>query len=195
MLLVFSDVHANRQAFDDLVLVAKETTFEHIVCCGDVVGHGRDFEYVIDGFLELGVKSVAGNHDRMVSDGALNPTKYRKVVSDPLLWTRENIKGKYLEYLVALPETLEVGPLFVKHTLGFDDYVLRRGDAQMFLPKTNQPLIALGHTHVMNEWHFASRKVFNPGSITKGRRKCSRGYTVVNPRNLSIEFIELEPIL
>ena len=45
--LIVSDLHANREALD-AVLVKTAGLYDRAICCGDLVGYGGDPNYVAD---------------------------------------------------------------------------------------------------------------------------------------------------
>lgn len=91
MILIFSDIHANKAAAKFIETISKG--FTEVICCGDICGYGDDFKYCIDMFLDRGVKAVLGNHDYMV----LSNNPLRDIVDwvrVPILKTRRLIKKK-----------------------------------------------------------------------------------------------------
>jgi len=186
--LLFSDIHANKQAAQDIQKVAH--LYDTLICAGDVCGYDLDFEYVIDMLQDLNVYTVRGNHDNMVLDTTFDMSDFVRGVSAPILRTREKIRGRYLDYLENLPTSLEVGNVFVKHTLPNDDYVRDEIDAWDMLHETEQDNIVIGHTHTQDVFRFAHRKIINPGSITKGRCGHSRGYAVLDGDSVHFEKLE-----
>ncbi len=176
MILLFSDIHASKQAAKDIYALAP--SFDALVCAGDVVGYGRDYEYVIDMLTELNVKTVQGNHDRMVLDLDDDLRRLPAIVRDPLMWTRETLAPRYRAFLEALPLSLEFDDLYVTHTVPDDSYVRSESDAFPLLLQTDKSTIVIGHSHVQGLFLFGDRQVVNPGSISKGRRGTQRGYAV-----------------
>ena len=43
-LAIFADIHANRQAFNACLAVARARGAERVVCLGDIVGYGDEDE-------------------------------------------------------------------------------------------------------------------------------------------------------
>ena len=50
---IFSDIHANRQAFEACLAAARAKGAQRIVLLGDYVGYGADPEWVVDKVREL----------------------------------------------------------------------------------------------------------------------------------------------
>jgi putative phosphoesterase len=190
MKLLFSDIHANKQAARDVEKLSK--CFTDLIFCGDICGFGKDFKYCIDMFKDLNVKAVMGNHDILVlASGDLD--RYSKEVAAPILWTRKKIKEPEREYLRNLPVELELDDIYVIHSCNFDDYILTEECCKPLLKKTNKKRIAIGHTHVQAKFEINGVKIINPGSITKGRQGQKRGYAIIDKD--SERFVTLEAIL
>ncbi len=60
LLALFSDVHANRQAFSACLAAARARGAEKLILLGDYVGYGADPEWAIDEVTGL----VEGGADR-----------------------------------------------------------------------------------------------------------------------------------
>ncbi len=185
MKLIFSDIHASKKAAQDIESIAHR--FDSIICAGDICGYNTDLEYTIDMLIGLDVKSVKGNHDAMVLDENYDMSRYSDFIIEPILWARENLTGRYRDYIEALPETREVDNVFVTHTFPDGGYVRSREDASLLLDATDKALIVVGHTHTRYLFEFGERSVMNPGSITHGRRGCARGYIILDEERVSFE--------
>jgi len=185
MKLLFSDIHSSKRASQDIEAVAGG--FDELICAGDICGYNTDLEYVIDMLIDLDVKTVRGNHDEMVLDEDYNLSPYPDFITEPVLWARENLKGKYREYMESLPEVYEEGNIFVTHTHPVNDYIFVEDSARLLLDQTDKDIIVIGHTHTQNWFRFDRRSVINPGSITHGRRGHSRGYALLDGNDVIFE--------
>jgi putative phosphoesterase len=178
MILIFSDIHANKKAAKFVESISRG--FSEIICCGDICGYGEDFKYCIDMFKDRGVKAVLGNHDYMViNDKPLNDIV--DWVAKPILATRKKIKTPELDYLRSLPLQLETdGGIFVTHTFGLDYYINKAEDCKPLLSYTKMKTIAIGHTHIMAEYKIGDVTIINPGSISNGRSKTKPSYVMLD---------------
>jgi putative phosphoesterase len=179
MILIFSDIHANKESAKFIERIAKG--FEEVICCGDICGYGKDFKYCLDMFREVGVLSVFGNHDYMVFNNKLDLRDIINCVSDPIKWTRKHISKGDLEYLHSLPMQMETpSGIFVTHTYGLDYYVTNNDECKPLLKLTDAKIIAIGHTHIMKEHKIGDRTVINCGSISHGIKDNPRSYIIVD---------------
>src|SRR5882762_9740035 len=70
LLAVFTDIHANRQAFSACLDIARARGAERMIFLGDYVGYGADPEWTVEvvmGLVDAGAVAVLGNHDEAVS--------------------------------------------------------------------------------------------------------------------------------
>tara|TARA_R110002033_G_scaffold169897_3_gene211461 strand:- start:259384 stop:260622 length:1239 start_codon:yes stop_codon:yes gene_type:complete len=70
--LVFGGVYSNFQALEALVKVAKDNSIasENCLCTGDIVGYCAQPEETVQLFQEWGAKSIAGNVELQLFEGA-----------------------------------------------------------------------------------------------------------------------------
>lgn len=190
MLLLFSDIHSSRKAAKLLEKLAPE--FDQIYCCGDICGYDYDFEYVIDTLINLNVRAVLGNHDHMVLNRDFSLHSLPSRVVDPILWTREKLTGRYLEYLQNLPTEIEEGVLYITHTLDFDFYIREMEHCLPLLARTNKPFLGIGHTHIPATFQFEQQVVINPGSISFGRKGAAPGYAAIDEATISVALKRVE---
>jgi predicted phosphodiesterase len=127
-----------------------------------------------------------GNHDRMVVDEGFDLSKYPDFITEPILWTRDNLKGRYREYLENLPDTYETDDIFMTHTFPGDSYIFTDEEALPLLEETDKVKIVVGHTHTQHVFRFGERVVINPGSITHGRKGHSRGFAILNGDDVTL---------
>ena len=65
---VLSDIHSNRDAFDEVLRDIGSLGITAIFSLGDNIGYGPEPEAVIDCLTERGIPSVLGNHELAVTD-------------------------------------------------------------------------------------------------------------------------------
>jgi len=146
--LILSDIHANITALDT-VLAASDGDWDKIVCLGDIVGYGPDPNEAIDRIRALGCVTIRGNHDKAIA-GITEAEDFNPIARAAMLWSREQLTDKNLEFLKRLPH----GPVFVD---GFciahgsirdeDEYVFVPQQALEEIQYATTPLTFFGHTH------------------------------------------------
>lgn len=188
MTLLFSDIHANKTAMQEIEKLAPQ--FDELLFCGDVCGYGEDYAYCLAMFRDLNVKAVLGNHDWMVIDETVDLSRYVSAVSEPILATRKALSKSDREYLEALPRTLRSGDIFITHSYDLTDYLFTQDDCEKLLSLTDAPIIGYGHTHVPVHYQIDGRQIVNPGAITKGRKGSPRGYAIINGAEITINLLD-----
>src|SRR5918996_2176521 len=150
--LVLSDIHANMEAFDAVLVAAKAIGYDHVLVLGDLVGYGADPNAVVEKVRELApLALIRGNHDK-VGSGLESPEGFNAVARNAIRWTYDTLTSGNREWLASLP----AGPVIVDdfieicHGTPFDEdaYVFDDLDALRSLHASERPVCLFGHTHV-----------------------------------------------
>jgi predicted phosphodiesterase len=150
--LVLSDIHANIDALDAVLEVARGEGFDRAIVLGDLVGYGAEPNLVVERIRALDpVAVIRGNHDKVAAgietaDG-FNPTAQRAAA-----WTRDALSEESRNYLRDLPE----GPVAIDSlTLAChgspadeDTYIVGEADVVEALTISSRPVCLFGHTHL-----------------------------------------------
>lgn len=190
-ILVFSDLHANKQALMDIVPIIKEVDVS--IFAGDIIGYGKDIDYCIDFVLNNIDLVVLGNHDRLaISDESLEGQL--PVVRESILYTRSKLSTAQIEAISSLPKELWYKDIYVTHSIG-DDYLRKEDDFERLCERKhkNTKYIFFGHTHEQVLYKCNNTILINPGSITKGRGGFHRSHAILDGEK--IKFVNLEKIL
>ena len=190
-MLVFSDLHANREALKDISSMLDKVDLT--IFCGDLLGYGKDIDYCIDFILEKIDYAVLGDHERFAITNE-NLDGQLPVVRESVLYTRSRLSKKQIEQLSSLPREIWIEDIYITHSI--DDHYLRtEADFRMLLAKMPEKTkyAFFGHTHEQVLFKFGDKTLVNPGSITKGRRGFHRSYALINDE--TVRFVNLEDIL
>jgi predicted phosphodiesterase len=150
--LVLSDIHANLEALETVLVAAGARGYDQVLVLGDLVGYGADPNAVVDRVRALTpVASIRGNHDK-VACGVEDPDGFNLVARHAIEWTHDALTAENRAWLAALP----AGPVLVDdlveicHGTTFDEdaYVFDELDALRSLEGARAPLCFYGHTHV-----------------------------------------------
>jgi diadenosine tetraphosphatase ApaH/serine/threonine PP2A family protein phosphatase len=150
-LAVFTDIHANRQAFSACLTFARAQGAERLVGLGDYVGYGADPEWAVDtvmGLVESGAMAVLGNHDNAVgtSAGQMNAEAQAAIE-----WTRGRLSAAQRRFLAELPLTLRDEDRLYVHSEASDPakwrYVQTTSDAGRSMLATSADVTFCGHIH------------------------------------------------
>lgn len=190
-MLVFSDLHANKQALMDIVRIIEGVDLT--VFCGDLLGYGKEIDYCVDFVLDNIDLVVLGDHDRLaVTDESLE--RQLPVVRESTLFTRNNLSSRRIQAISCLPKEIWYEDIYVTHSIG-DDYLRKQDDLKRLYEKMHKDTkyAFFGHTHEQVLHRYNDKVIINPGSITKGRKGFPRSYVIIYGK--SIKFVNLEAIL
>ena len=212
-ILVISDIHANMEAFEAVLAVAKPLGYDELLVLGDLVGYGADPNAVVEKVRELAPRAlIRGNHDK-VGSGVESPEGFNAVARNAIRWTHDALTPSNREWLAALP----AGPVIVSdlieicHGTPFDEdaYVFDDLDALRALHASQRPLCLFGHTHVQVGYALSgdqfmlttmeearplvipfstqNKHLINPGSVGQPRDGDSRaGFGIVDTDRLEV---------
>lgn len=148
---IFSDIHANLEAFDVVLRDQKEQGCTHMVCLGDIVGYGADPKECVDYVRALDIPVVKGNHDEYAShDGSLEG--FNDNAAKAIQWTRKQLSEDDRRWLRELPLVLAIENFTITHaTLDGPQrwgYVFDNLAAAASLTYQKTDICFFGHTHV-----------------------------------------------
>ena len=151
LLALFTDIHANRQAFGACLDFARARGAERIVCLGDYVGYGADPEWAVETVMDLvdsGAIAVRGNHDNAI--GTASETMNAEAQA-AIEWTRGRLSAAQRHFLADLPLALEEEDRLYVHSEASQPekwrYVQNSADAARSLAATDAHVTFCGHIH------------------------------------------------
>lgn len=151
LIALFSDIHANRQAFSACLAQAHAFGAERLIFLGDYVGYGADPDWTVTTVMDLvaqGAVAVLGNHDNAIG----NPRVHMNAEAQAAIeWTRGQLGLPQREFLAALPFLHEEnGCLFIHSEASKPenwDYVVDARDAGRSMLSTRAHITFCGHVH------------------------------------------------
>jgi diadenosine tetraphosphatase ApaH/serine/threonine PP2A family protein phosphatase len=151
LLAVFTDIHANRQAFSACLDFARARGAERMILLGDYVGYGADPEWTVEtvmGLVERGAVAVRGNHDNAV---AVTTESMNAVAQAAIEWTRGRLSATQRRFLAELPLALQEEDRLYVHSEASDParwrYVQTSLDAACSIEATEAHATFCGHIH------------------------------------------------
>ena len=112
---IISDIHGNVEALQAVLKDIKTRSVDSIVCLGDVVGYYPDPERCIELVRENVSLCVAGNHD-YAAINRIDIQSFTYYAYAAMEWTRRNISKEAVDFLSALPLTIEKDGVFFTHS-------------------------------------------------------------------------------
>ncbi len=103
---LFSDIHGNLEAFEQVLGALKKQNVERYVFLGDLVGYGASPKECIQLLQQLtkenGCVSIAGNHDYAVC-GRTPYQHYAALARESIDWTKKILNKEEMSFLSDLP--------------------------------------------------------------------------------------------
>lgn len=148
---IFSDVHANRQAWEAARADMERMEVDTLVCLGDVVGYGPMPLEVLTAVREATPNFVLGNHDAAAC-GRLDDSIFNPRARTVIAWTRERLDEEAVRFLQGVPLQMDGTDIQFVHAEmmepGEFGYVDGVGPAKLNLQAMTRPLGFIGHTHL-----------------------------------------------
>lgn len=150
---LFSDIHANRQAFEACLAAADAAGAERFAVLGDIVGYGADPAWCVEQVQRLeerGAVVVQGNHDAAVA--AMGPDlSMQSTAGQAVNWTRTQLDDTQRQWLASLPlECTDEDRYYVHADASAPErwrYVEDPDDARTHFSACTARLSFCGHVH------------------------------------------------
>jgi diadenosine tetraphosphatase ApaH/serine/threonine PP2A family protein phosphatase len=151
LLALFSDIHANRQAFTACLEAARSRGAERFICLGDIVGYGADPEWSVETVMELvanGGIAVRGNHDNAIGSSSESMNADAQAAIE---WTRSRLSPAQRRFLAELPMSVTDEDRLYVHSEASRParwyYVQSAPDAARSMIATAAQVTFCGHIH------------------------------------------------
>jgi predicted phosphodiesterase len=148
---IFSDIHANLEAFEAVMADARARKCTDFVCLGDVVGYNANPRECVAQVREMDCPIVKGNHDEQAS--LIESSRdFNEMAEQAIQWTRDNLTEDDKEWLRDLRLQRQVRDFTIVHaTLDTPEqwgYVFNNLDAAASFTYQHTTVCFFGHTHV-----------------------------------------------
>jgi len=187
---VLSDIHANLQAWNAVLLDIRSLHVDKIICLGDIVGYGPNPAQVLESVYANVDHFVLGNHDAVLC-GKLDDSLFNDSARSILAWTKSQVGRNALQFMSNLPLALDGQTFRCVHgdfsEPSYFNYIIDPKDALSSWQSTSEQLLFVGHTHVPSifllgrsgrphvvppqdfELEPEKRYIVNPGSVGQPR--------------------------
>jgi len=188
---LFSDIHANIDALNEVLQDIDSKRPDAIYCLGDLVGYAPFPNEVVEAIRSRGIPVIAGNYDQGVGLGsddcgcAYKTEEDQKRGVDSITYTNQSISVENRSYLRSLPAHLRIefgvngNPWNMLLVHGsprkINEYLFEdRSDKSLLrmMEKADTHLMAFGHTHIPYHKRIRDsdeniRHAINIGSVGK----------------------------
>lgn len=181
-LVVLSDVHGNRFALETVLADLKRTSYDHIVCNGDMIQSGPQPHETVQLLREMKCSIVMGNSDAWLltgveTDAHLISEERRKKLDIVRAWSLSQLNDEDRAFINAFQPTVtvELGGgrnllAFHGSPTSFDQFLLPstpEDEFQEILKPYADNILTGGHMHLQYTRRLRDSQnfFFNPGSV------------------------------
>ncbi len=215
-LAVLSDIHANLEAFQEVLDDIDRCGADEIITLGDNIGYGPDPDAVIDILCRRNIRTIMGNHEL-----AVNRPNYlawfNPIAQKALLRTMELLSPMALEWIAGLEISLVRHGFRFVHGFPPDSatrYLFQVADSDMpeVFQELKESICFIGHTHEtamisfdgelidypslkqgIQQLHPNHRYLINVGSVGQPRdRDRNAKYVIVDTETQKIDLRHVE---
>lgn len=147
---VLSDVHANLEALEAVLVDVDTRRPDAVICLGDFVGYGPDPVACVERLRGGLAAAVVGNHDLAALD-RMDIEVFNPYARAAVLWTRERLTDGVRAYLGELPRQVRRPAFLAVHGSPrdpTDEYLFDVSGARASFESVEFRLGLVGHTHV-----------------------------------------------
>jgi diadenosine tetraphosphatase ApaH/serine/threonine PP2A family protein phosphatase len=147
---VYSDVHANLEAFQAILRDIDRQNVDMKLFLGDIVGYGPNPNECIELLRENSDVVLGGNHD-WAAVGFTDDSYFNHYARASMNWTREKLTEENMEYLKTLKPGQLMDDIQLVHATPLEPdqwhYIMSMQDAQVNYPFLEKDLCFIGHSH------------------------------------------------
>jgi len=148
---IFSDIHANLEALQAVLLAMKNEHIDQYVCLGDIVGYGANPLECVYLIKNLSAICVAGNHDWAVA-GIINTNCFNYCAACAVVWTQNEMPDKEKNFLKNLSLVYANSDFSCTHSSLFEakafPYMYDLKTSLKTFSKMHNSICFIGHTHI-----------------------------------------------
>lgn len=148
---IFSDIHSNLEAFEQVLKTFQLESIDKYLCIGDVVGYATNPKECIEKVKMLTMVTVAGNHD-WASVDLFSVNYFNPVAREAIFWTKRNLDDQDRYFLSSLKLVYKNEDLTLVHgTLNEPqdfNYMTNSYTAFETFRLLETDICFIGHTHV-----------------------------------------------
>ncbi len=189
-ILVYSDIHANAEAFEKVMENLPGLGPDLLVSLGDVVGYGADPGRCVELVRENSDIRICGNHD-LAASGHTEGKHFNGTAALSIEWTRQALNDHQKKLLEEYEPIYSYERCLFAHASPFSplnwEYIYTVAQAERIFNEFGEKYIFVGHTHIPGVISFdkkngarvehgndieirpGARYLINPGSVGQPR--------------------------
>ncbi|WP_461207313.1 metallophosphoesterase family protein [Clostridium sp. DL1XJH146] len=201
---IFSDIHGNLEALQEVIKDIKSRGIEKIFCLGDLVGYGPYQNEVIEFITGEKIIIIGGNYDAAVAFNDINYIKDNEINRNfALPWAVNEVSENNKKILKTLPEkhTIDINGKTVKFVHGstrkVNEYLLEDSQsANEVMEENDWDVLFCGHTHIPYIKKVKEKILVNVGSVGRPKNGTQNIYYAIMDTNnndeINVEIVEIK---
>ena len=166
-----SDIHANMEAFTQVLGDIDASDIDAVYCLGDVVGYGPEPNQVIEIICDRGIPTVIGNHELAVMDAGYLKL-FNRFARDSLRKTIRLLSRDSMAFIRSLEPYMVVSDCRLVHGFPPDSpmtYISYVSEAEIraAFVQLEETLCCIGHTHELGIVSFHNDTI-TPARLSQG---------------------------
>lgn len=195
--VVFSDIHGNFKALQQMLEATGNLEVDGYIFCGDLAGYLCEQEQIVDVFKSLkNFYAVLGNHDAWYIEGTKDKMIQRELVAK-LGESYCDLSEKVVDFLKNTPRELDLN-INGKHVGVFHnipgDLIKTRLFADTKIDENifkGYDIVFLGHTHSKMKRKIGNTLAINPGSLGIKKWANTKSYAVFDFTDENVQFFDI----
>ena len=200
-IVVFSDVHGNLQALNNLTTYISNVGYDTAFFLGDIFGYYYDQEECLKLIKKIpNLVWLKGNHDVYAVESFLYGKNKAKLISQ-YGHSYDHLKKRFctedMNAIASLPSHVSVS--LEGKTMGFFHGRPRNPLEGRIYPDSDLPekefcgfdVVFVGHTHCKMDRMIKNTRIISPGSIGQPRDGKGYGFLIYNTDDDSCEFVNV----
>ena len=160
---VISDIHANLEALEQVLIDIQGSSIDKVVCLGDSIGYGPDPEQVVAMINDHHIPSILGNHELAVIDPNLL-TCFNPLARRSLLKTIDMLSMKNINFISKLKPFMTYDSYRFVHGFPPDSattYLFQIAEDELVrtIKQMKEKICFVGHTHRLEIIDFNGRSI------------------------------------
>lgn len=206
---MFSDIHSNLLALENVLNDIENKKIQDMYCLGDLVGYGPRPNEVIELLRKLRIPTIMGNYDEGIGfekdDCGCAYTSWEEIETgkSSIEWTTNNTTPENKKFLQSLLKKIELQingkRILLVHgsPRRINEYLYEgrpEKSVKRMLNSLDIDVLGCGHTHLPYYKTVNGTHIVNPGSVGKPKDGDPRAsYAIINlGKEIDVEFRRVE---
>lgn len=159
---IFSDIHGNLEAFQEVLIDIKQNVIDSLICLGDNIGYGPEPEGVLRVLKQEAIPSVLGNHELACIDSSVLD-RFNPAACESLKKTIQMLSPESVKLIAGFKKSMVYHGCRFVHGFPPDSpiiYLFQVSQKNIFriMSMMKERICFIGHTHELRIIEFDGEK-------------------------------------